>query len=116
VVGADGSDPGDEALAVALQLAAVLGSSLHVVSAYGPPHGPSDAEAVLAEARRAARAKGMEAVTHPRRDDPAHALIAIAQEHDADLLIVGSRGIRRAPRSLLGSVSEKVSHDAPAAF
>jgi nucleotide-binding universal stress UspA family protein/GNAT superfamily N-acetyltransferase len=113
VVGVDGSETGAKALAVALWLAGVLGAALHVVSAYGVLQEPSDAETVLAAATRAARAKGLEAVTHARRDDPAEALITVAEEQDADLLIVGSTGRNRASRSLLSSVSNKISHHAP---
>ncbi len=113
VVGVDGSQTGVTALTVALSLAGVLGAAVHVVSAYGVLQEPSDAEAVLAAATRAARAKGLEAVTHARRDDPAEALIAVAEEQDADLLIVGSTGTSRASRSLLGSVPDKISHHAP---
>jgi nucleotide-binding universal stress UspA family protein len=59
------------------------------------------------------RAKGIEAVTHGRRDDPADALIAVAEEQDADLLVVGSVGMSRASRFILGNVPNKVSHHAP---
>jgi nucleotide-binding universal stress UspA family protein len=83
------------------------------VSAYGVSQAPSDTDAVLAAATRAARAEGVEAVTHARRDDPAEALIAVAEEHDADLLIVGTRGTNRASRSLLSSVPNQISHHAP---
>jgi nucleotide-binding universal stress UspA family protein/RimJ/RimL family protein N-acetyltransferase len=113
VVGADGSETGAKALAVALRLAAVLGAALHVVSAYGALQAPSDAEAVLAEATRDVRAEGIEALTHARRDDPAEALIAVAEEQDADLLVVGSVGMSRASRFVLGNVPNKVSHHAP---
>jgi nucleotide-binding universal stress UspA family protein/GNAT superfamily N-acetyltransferase len=113
VVGADGSETGEKALAVALRLAAILGAAIHVVNAYGALQGPSDAETVLAAATRAARAEGLEAVTHALRDDPAEALIVVAEEQDAELLVVGSRGISRASRFLLGSVANKVSHHAP---
>jgi nucleotide-binding universal stress UspA family protein/RimJ/RimL family protein N-acetyltransferase len=113
VVGAGGSEPGAKALGVALRLAAVLGAALHVVSAYGSPQVPSDAEAVLAAAARSARAEGLEVVTYARCDDPAEALIAVAQEQDADLLVVGSSGMSRASRSLLGSVPNKVFNRAP---
>ena len=113
VVGVDGSQTGAKALTVALWLAGVLGAAVHVVSAYGFLQEPSDAEAVLAAATRAARAKGLQAVTHARRDDPAEALIAVAEEQDADLLVVGSTGRSRASRSLLSSVPDKISHHAP---
>jgi nucleotide-binding universal stress UspA family protein/GNAT superfamily N-acetyltransferase len=113
VVGADGSETGGEALAAALRLAGLLGTALHVVCAYGILQAPSDAEAVLETATRAARADELEVVTHPRRGDPAEALIAVAEEQDADLLVVGNRGMSRASRFLLGSVADKVSHHAP---
>ncbi len=113
VVGVDGSDTGEEALAVALQLTAALSASLHVVSAYRPLQGPFNADAVLAQAKLTARTKGIQAVTHACRDDPARALVAIVQEHDADLLIVGSRGTRSTLESLLSSVLKTVSHRAP---
>ncbi len=113
VVGVDGADTGEQALAVALQLTAALSCSLHIVSAYRPLQGPFDAEAVLAEARRTAQAKGIQAVTHAQRDDPARALLAIVQEYDADLLIVGSHGTSSTLESLLSGVLKKVSHRAP---
>jgi nucleotide-binding universal stress UspA family protein/GNAT superfamily N-acetyltransferase len=113
VVGADGSETGAKALGVTLQLAAVLGAAVHVVSAYGALQATSDAEAVLAAATRAVHAEGLEAVTHARRDDPAEALIAVAEEQHADLVVVGSSGTSRASRLLPGSVPNKVFHYAP---
>ncbi len=113
VVGVDGSETSADALAAALRLAAVLGATVHVVSAYGALQSPSDAEAVLAAARQAVRAEGLEAVTHARRDSPAEALIGVAAEQDSDLLVVGSSGTSRASRFLLGSVANQVSHHAP---
>jgi nucleotide-binding universal stress UspA family protein/GNAT superfamily N-acetyltransferase len=113
VVGADGSETGGKAVGVALRLAADLGAGLHVVSASGALQAPSDAEAVLAAATRAARAEGLEAVTHARRDDAAEALIAVAQEQDADLLVVGSSGMSRALRFRPDSVPSKLSQDGP---
>ena len=113
VVGVDGSETGANALAVALKLAAVLGATVHVVSAHGAVQPPSDADAVLAAATRAARAQGLEAVTHALRDSPGEALIAVAAEQDSDLLVVGSSGMRRASRFLPGSVANQVSHHAP---
>ena len=84
-----------------------------MVSAYGALQTGRDAEEVLAEAARAAREEGLEAVTHRRRGDAADALIAVSEELGADLLVVGSRGMGRASRSRLGNVADKVSHHAP---
>ncbi|MDP9136369.1 MAG: GNAT family N-acetyltransferase [Actinomycetota bacterium] len=111
VVGTDGSETAAKALAVALSLSRVLGTALHVVSAYGVLQAPS--KAVLEAATRAAAAVGLEAVTHARRDDPAEALITVAEEQHADLVVVGNRGMRGASRFLLGSVPDKVSSHAP---
>jgi nucleotide-binding universal stress UspA family protein/RimJ/RimL family protein N-acetyltransferase len=114
VVGVDGTETGaNSPLAVAVRLAAVLGAALHVVSAYGVRQAPADADAVLAAATRAARAEGLQAVTHARRDAPAEALIAVAEEYDGDLLVVGTKGTSRASRSVLSSVPNKLSHHAP---
>ena len=40
-------------------------------------------------------------------------LITIAEEHDADLVVVGDKGIRGVARFLLGSTADKVSRYAP---
>ena len=45
--------------------------------------------------------------------DPASVLISEVERVDADLLVVGSVGMRGARRFLLGSVPNKVSHHAP---
>ncbi len=113
VVGTDGSETAAKALDAAVELGAVLGAELHVVSAYGARQRSSDVEELLAEAARAASCEGLEAATHTRRGDPADALIAVSAELGADLLVIGSRGMSRASRSLLGSVPDKVSHNAP---
>jgi nucleotide-binding universal stress UspA family protein/GNAT superfamily N-acetyltransferase len=113
VVGVDGSETGEKALAVALGLGGVLGTALHVVSAYSVFRASSGAEAILEAATQAASAQGLEAVTHARRDDPAEALITVAEEQDADLVVVGDKGMSGTSRFLLGSVPNKVSHHAP---
>jgi nucleotide-binding universal stress UspA family protein/GNAT superfamily N-acetyltransferase len=113
VVGTDGSETAAQALGVALELAAVLGAAVHVVNAYSVLEAPADAEAVLAAAMRTVHAKGLDAVTHALRDDPAEALITVAKEQHADLLVLGSKGMNRGSRFLLGSVPNTVSHHAP---
>ena len=40
-------------------------------------------------------------------------IIEVALEHDADLIVVGARGLTGLQRFLLGSVSSKLSHHAP---
>jgi len=47
----------------------------------------------------------------PRR--PADAILDVAEEQEADLVVVGNKGMTGAKRFLLGSVPNKVSHHAP---
>jgi nucleotide-binding universal stress UspA family protein len=113
VVGLGDPETESETLAAALELARALGGTVHLVRAYGAGGDRADAEAALTEALRAARAEGLKAVTHARRMDSVQALIAVASEQDADLLVVGGAGMSAAPRLLPGPVANAVSHHAP---
>jgi nucleotide-binding universal stress UspA family protein len=130
VVGTDGSETADIALRRAIELAALTGGKLHVVSAYDPsparvggkqPVAEAAAwsvgsdfkvEAVLQQAQNEARGGNVDFEVHAPKGDPADSLIAAAKEHDADVIVLGSRGMRGA-RRVLGSVPNKVSHHAP---
>jgi nucleotide-binding universal stress UspA family protein len=130
VVGTDGSDTADIALRRAIELAALTGGKLHVVSAYEPAPARvggnkpvaeaaewsvgSDfqVEAVLQRAQDEANAGSIDYEVHAPKGDAADSLIAAAKEHDADVIVLGSRGMRCA-RRVLGSVPNKVSHHAP---
>jgi len=132
VVGSDGSDTAAVAVRHAAELAKSLGARLHVVSAYRPLSGvrvagadadPERADwavsasvnvdAVLDGVAGAARAIGVEAACYARRGDPAAAILDVAEEQSADLIVVGSQGMQGNRRFLLGSVPDKVSHHAP---
>ena len=69
-------------------------------------------EAVLQRAQDEARSGRIDFEVHAPKGDAADSLIAAAKEHDADLIVLGSRGMRGA-RRVLGSVPNKVSHHAP---
>jgi nucleotide-binding universal stress UspA family protein len=130
VVGTDGSETADIALRRAIELAALTGGKLHVVSAYDPAPARvggnkpvaeaaewsvgSDfkVEAVLQRAQDEANAGSIDFEVHAPKGDAADSLIAAAKEHDADVIVLGSRGMRGA-RRVLGSVPNKVSHHAP---
>jgi nucleotide-binding universal stress UspA family protein len=130
VVGTDGSETADVALRRAIELAALTGGKLHVVSAYEPSPARvggnkpvaeaaewsvgSDfkVEAVLQRAQDEANAGSVEFEVHAPKGDAADSLIAAAKEHDADVIVLGSRGMQGA-RRVLGSVPNKVSHHAP---
>jgi nucleotide-binding universal stress UspA family protein len=68
-------------------------------------------DAVLRDAAQLAKSEGIEVELHPRKGDPADALLAVAKDTDADLIVVGNRGMTGA-RRVLGSVPNKVTHHA----
>jgi len=97
VVGVDGSPESAAAFTVAHELAQRHGATLWPAIAYGGDHVDKDA------------ARAIAGEDHDEMsDDPAIALVAAAA--DADLLVVGSRGLHGL--KALGSVSERVAHNA----
>jgi nucleotide-binding universal stress UspA family protein len=133
VVGTDGSETAGLAVKHATELAKKTGASLEVVSAFEPvpqdrlrdeasqvpgdiAHavGPrEDVNVYLEAAAGGARDAGVEAQTHAREGDPADAILDVAEETGADLIVVGNKGMTGARRFLLGSVPNKISHHAP---
>jgi nucleotide-binding universal stress UspA family protein len=133
VVGTDGSETAMHAVSEAKELAASLGSHIHLVAAYDRvPESrlreerkkvPSDlewmvnpledVEVTLEQAASELRAAGVKVTTHPVEDDPADAIIDVAEQENADVIVVGNKGMTGARRFLLGSVPNKVSHHAP---
>jgi nucleotide-binding universal stress UspA family protein len=133
VVGTDGSETAREAVRQAIELARMSGAKLAVVAAFEPvPEsrireekgdvpgdvsyavGPrEDVNVTLEAAVGMAKQEGVEAEPHPRQGDPADAILDIAEQTGADLIVVGNKGMTGAKRFLLGSVPNKVSHHAP---
>ena len=113
VVGTDGTRTARRAVDAALGLAAAVGGAVHLVSAHRSARGAPRAERTLAAAAAAARRLDLEPALHARHGDPAAALIAVAEEVDADVIVVGSRRMTGAARYVAGSVGDRVSHHAP---
>ncbi|MDQ1373367.1 MAG: hypothetical protein QOJ09_705 [Actinomycetota bacterium] len=133
VVGTDGSETAELAVQHAAQLAGAFGARLTVVTAYTPGGGvspqeldeaPEDvrwrlvdasaAEDLAGHAKALARKAGVTDVqTRVAAGDPASALIDVAEDTLADVIVVGSKGMTGASRFVLGSVPNKVSHHAP---
>jgi nucleotide-binding universal stress UspA family protein len=128
LVGTDGSETAGEAVRQAAELARTHGAELIVVHGakttsaapdlgYGVP--PVDAENVRAAGgeilEQAATAVGenLRVRTLFREGDPADSIIDVAEEEGVDLIVVGNRGMRGAKRYLLGSVPNRVAHQAP---
>jgi nucleotide-binding universal stress UspA family protein len=130
VVGTDGSDSAKLAVSEAVRMAKALGGELHVVSAFEPLRGArvagapegaakvwaplpdSQVEATLSEAAAAVRFSGLEAATHAVQRHPADALIEVANDVGATMIVVGSKGMHGAKRFTLGNVPNQVSHKA----
>ncbi len=67
------------------------------------------AKSVLIEAAKRARQAGLQNVkTVVREGQPARRIVEYAKEHEADLIVLGSRGLGDIGGLLLGSVSHKV--------
>src|SRR5437764_14867979 len=133
VVGTDGSDTATAAVRQAIELAKLSNAKLDLVAAFEPvPQsrlreeqqevpgdiqyavGPrEDVNTILEGAAGMAKQDGIEAESHPREGDPADAILDVAEETGADLIVVGNKGMTGAKRFLLGSVPNKVSHHAP---
>jgi nucleotide-binding universal stress UspA family protein len=133
VVGTDGSETATKAVRQAADLARSVGAKLELVSAYEPVPAQrlgderrqapedlqwainprEDVDATLEAAATVAREAGVEVDVYARQGDPADAILDVAEEREADLIVVGNKGMTGAKRFLLGSVPNKVSHHAP---
>jgi nucleotide-binding universal stress UspA family protein len=118
-VGTDGSDTAAKAVAAAFELAERYEAALVVLSAFdgrapaAHPEWASNAaehvERILADAEEEAAERGIACRTAMAEGDPGDVLVALAEEHGADLLVVGSKGMER---RVLGSVPNTVTHKA----
>ena len=135
LVGTDGSNTASTAVRHAIGLALDVKAKLQIVSAYEPTAAeerlllertqvPADIEwtvnprsdvlELLDRANSEARSAGVTQVeTFARQGDAADAILDVAEEQGADLIVVGNKGMTGAKRFLLGSVPNKVSHHAP---
>jgi nucleotide-binding universal stress UspA family protein len=122
VVGYDGSDGAKRALERAIALAGddgritvVAAAETHIRTGIteGGHLDPSEFErrrSDLEEVERLLAERGVAAETVPAQGDPGDVILSTAK--DADLVVVGSRGLNPFQRLLLGSVSSKVVHRA----
>ena len=125
VVGVDGSATARKAAEAARDLAAALGATLHVVSAFDAERSGifgsgsdkwlvSDADQAEHAARTVADTLGGDIKTtySAAAGRPADALIREAISKEARVIVVGNRRMRGIGR-VLGSVANSVAHSAP---
>lgn len=130
-VGTDGSPTSLMAVRSAASLARVYDADLTVICAHYSASGSmlnatnaelskieivsdSDAERVLAAARAIAeeeKAPRVQLITRPGQ--PATVLLEAVQEHNADLLVVGNKGMRSLAGRVFGNIPGNVAKKSP---
>ena len=105
LVASDGSAPSRRAFAMALGLAEPAGSALVLLHVT-----PSAArgEGLLGGLQEEAQGRGVACRIEEVAGDPVETILARAEELDADLLVLGSRGRGAVAEEVLGSVSSGV--------
>ena len=128
-VGTDGSATATKAVEFALDLAEHYNARIVFVSSYRPVsesrlrqeqkeapeelqwslNPAEDVEATLRDVEELADQRGVKWTSEAREGDPADVLVDLAEAHDADVLVIGNKGMHR---RVLGSVPNSVSHKA----
>ena len=128
-VGTDGSPTATKAVHFALDLAARYGARVVFITSYRPVsetrlrheqkeapqelqwslNPAEDVEALLRDVEELADERGLKWTSEAREGDPADVLVELAEEHGADVLVIGNKGMHR---RVLGSVPNSVSHKA----
>ena len=121
IVGTDGTDTAERALDRAGSFARAFGATVHVVSAYSDDRTPlvgagrqgdrAHAQQHLDRAQERLAKQGVESEVHITNQEAGRALVAIADEQHAQMIVVGNRGMTGAKR-VLASVPNYVSHHA----
>jgi nucleotide-binding universal stress UspA family protein len=126
LVATDGSRSGTAAVDEAIKLAARLGVGLTFVSVFRPPsrvlgdpfyersvrQGLRDTHAAVEEALDRATVAGVPADGEIMEGNAADEIVALADNRDASLIVLGSRGHGPLVGALLGSVSAGVMQQA----
>jgi nucleotide-binding universal stress UspA family protein len=128
VIGIDGSPGAEAAIQKVLELARGTGAAVHLVCAY-PGRSALErlgltakqdvvdlrgvAYDVLARDEHRFDDAGLAVEKHAREGEPAHTILDVAAEQDADLIVVGAHSNTGQRRFQLGSVASKLAHHAP---
>lgn len=128
LVGVDGSEGSLRAAEYAASLARERGAQLLLTTVVRTPEGwwgiggaPPTPEAmsaaliegqqkILRETEEHLDLSGIQHETVEELGDPASRLLALSEEREADLIVIGRRGASLAERVILGSVADRVCH------
>jgi nucleotide-binding universal stress UspA family protein len=132
LVATDGSETAAEAVRVATEMARTFGATLHLATVYRsgggggvrvpdmtmtPPEGldrGSVAGTLIDSIAADARTKGVAVETHVVTGNVADAVVAIAEDQNIGLIVVGNKGMKGIKR-VIGSVPNDIAHAAPCA-
>ena len=125
VVGYDGTEASERALGRAADLAAAFGSTVILTSVApvmtGTSHGggsvdptdpPEAHESLLGSAKQTLAGRGVQAEVVLATGNPAEAIVQLAEERSADMIVVGTREPGLLERLLGHSVSSSVQRHA----
>lgn len=130
LVGTDGSDTAERAVLEAARLAGATGANLVVTCIYGEPTpeeldfeqdfsdgwhitAVAQAEDLVVRAREIAAREGVRTEGRTIASaNPGQAIVDLAEEVIADVIVVGSVGLTGAKRFVIGSVPNHVMHHA----
>ena len=119
VVAYDFSDPARRAYELGVFMGRQLGSEVHVVTVLDAKESDSDGgEHELEDLRQllemrtvgTVKADDVSLKCHALTGEPADAIVAMAREIDAPLIVCGTTGKGAVARTLLGSVSHELVH------
>jgi nucleotide-binding universal stress UspA family protein/GNAT superfamily N-acetyltransferase len=114
VVGTDGSQSSEAALAAAAELARASGARVQVIGAHRfLSLDATELTGVVSQAAHLLREQGIRASAETRRGDPALVLTDIAFECNARLIVVGAGEHAKVTRRLVGSVADLVAERSP---
>ncbi len=130
LVPVDFSPHSKEALDTAVQLAHLFGSTIHLLHCYHiqtagvSPYGIVLPSGYYSDIRDAAEKRlndwydmvskeGLKVESHLSADTPSLAINLAAEDLDADMIVMGTRGLSGLKHAMLGSVAERVVRLAP---
>ncbi len=111
VVGVSKAQSAQDAAEHAIKLATTFGSELHLVIAFEIDSSGESRRHAEGFVDTIAASNAAKTITHALPGEPAAAILQVAGEFGADLIVVGNKGMHGA-RRLLGSVPNDVAHKA----